>query len=160
MTANNIPDIWGDLWNTPQFKTSIGYDKLLDAISNNPSSWQTYPPYNLRQESDNVYVLELAVAGFGSTDLDVSLENGRLTVSGEAAETDGPRNYVHRGIAARKFKRSFNLAENVVVNGAELNNGMLIITLEHIIPDHMKPRKIEISTSGNTAPELLVEGDE
>jgi molecular chaperone IbpA len=107
------------------------------------------------KNTDTQYSIEMAVAGFTEADLDITLKEGILTVKGNA-EAKEDKNYVHRGIAARSFVRTFTLADTIEISGASLENGMLIIGLENMIPEEKKERKIAIS-SYKSKPELLVE---
>lgn len=125
---------------------SVGFDKLFDDVfryvehTNNTG----YPPYNIIQEEEN-FQIEMAVAGVSMEDLDIEVADGTLTISYTPQEVEVPTyTYVHKGIAQRKFERKFTLADDVIVKGAQMENGMLYIELERIIPDEKKPRKIEI----------------
>ncbi len=107
-----------------------------------------YPPYNIIKNGNN-YTVEIAVAGFREEDIDIEVTDIQLTVQGKIEpqpSVDGIE-FMHRGIAAREFERKFVLSDDVVVNGAELNHGMLSIHLEHIVPKSKEPRKIEINSS-------------
>lgn len=112
-----------------------------------------YPPYNIRRTGDNTYQIELAVAGFRREDIDIELSEDILKISGSTEDdNDG---FIHRGIANRSFSRTFTLNEDLFVNSADLLNGMLIVYLERIIPEHKKPRKIELGQREEK--QLLVE---
>ena len=132
---------------------SIGYDKMFDRLElfNTALSKAVpgYPPYNIKKTEKNFYVLELAVAGFSKEDIDIELTDGSLTVSASAKTSDSKEEFLHKGIADRSFKRKFELADNVEIRNADLVNGMLKISLEYIVPDNKKPKKIEINTSQN-----------
>ena len=140
---------------SPFYRTIVGFDRLANLIDSaakqEPSNG--YPPYNIEQLGENDYRIELAVAGFGEDDLTVEVQENVLTVSGRKAarneDEDGPR-FVHRGIAERAFERRFHLADHVIVDGAELKNGMLAIQLQREIPESAKPRRIDISGKGTT----------
>jgi molecular chaperone IbpA len=109
-----------------------------------------YPPYNIVKTDENKYCIEMAVAGFGKNNLDIEVANGTLTIKGGwsmddmANETVNPTSYIYKGIADRAFTRKFTLADTVEVKNAELINGMLKLWLENIIPDHKKPKKVDI----------------
>jgi len=122
---------------------------------------QSYPPYNIRSLDDDRYQIELAVAGFSEDDLEVVYQDSKITVKGNMEKEDAESGSVlHRGIANRHFARQFTLADTIEVEGAELKNGMLIISLKNIIPDSKKPRQIKIATGGQTIEgkkELLTE---
>ena len=112
---------------------------------------QSYPPYNIRSLDDDRYQIELAVAGFEEDDLEVVYQDSKITVKGDMKKEDGESGDVlHRGIANRHFVRQFTLADTIEVEGAELKNGMLIISLKNIIPDSKKPRQIKIAAGGQT----------
>jgi molecular chaperone IbpA len=107
----------------------------------------SYPPYNIERSDENHYRISLAVAGFGEKDLNVEVKDGVLSVQGkrETEKEVQPRHYLYQGIAGRTFERRFQLAENVEVKGAQLENGLLHIDLERIVPEEKKPRRISIN---------------
>ena len=114
-----------------------------------------YPPYNILKDGD-YYTVEIAVAGFREEDIIIEVKENQLIVQGKISNQpseDGPQ-FVHRGIAAREFERAFVLSDDVFVNGANLEHGMLSIHLEHIIPEAKKPRKIEINSSSDDSKKL------
>tara|TARA_B110000483_G_scaffold111356_1_gene135456 strand:+ start:190 stop:639 length:450 start_codon:yes stop_codon:yes gene_type:complete len=127
--------------------TTVGFDRIFERIQamNQPTDRgsQKYPPYNITKESDTTYIVEMAVAGFTEDSLDIQVKEGVLTVEGKV-EDSTDKEYIHRGIAARAFTRTFTLAETVVVKDAGLENGMLRILLENVIPEEQKPKKIKI----------------
>jgi molecular chaperone IbpA len=139
-------------WNTENFgipeslsRQFIGFDTVLESVrraNETMAKAQNYPPYNIKKIDDEHFVIEMAVAGFGKTELDVELKEGELTITGshEAEEND----YIYQGIANRAFTRKFTLADTVVVKNAELVNGMLKIALERFVPEEKKPKKIDI----------------
>ena len=133
---------------------SIGYDKMFDRLElfNTALSKAVpgYPPYNIKKTEKNSYVLELAVAGFSKEDIDIELEDGTLIISGLAKTAEATIEFLHKGIADRPFKRKFELADNVEIRNVDLVNGMLKISLEYVVPDNKKPKKIEINASQNT----------
>jgi molecular chaperone IbpA len=123
----------------------IGFDQLFqefDTIQKENST--VYPPHNVVKLSEDSYAIELAVAGFNDSELDIETIENSLVITGEKLEKD-EREYAHRGISARKFSRRFTLAEHVVVNGASLQNGILSVSLEKQVPEEKKPRKITIA---------------
>lgn len=135
----------------------IGFDKLFDKLaSSTPGQTNNYPPYNIIKVDEHQYELQLAIAGFTGDDLDVELKDGVLVVEGKQEENEA-KNYLHKGISARAFRRTFTLADTIVVNGADLANGILTIKLENIIPEEKKPRKIPIGSSKESEAKLLVE---
>lgn len=133
---------------SPLYRTVVGFDRLASMIdtAQRLDGAQGYPPYNIEQSLDdeNVYAIELAVAGFGEADLDIEVKEGQLLVVGKKETVDDKRRFVHRGIAERGFIRRFQLADHVVVTGAALRNGLLRIELRRELPEAMKPRKIAI----------------
>ena len=135
----------------PFYRNSIGFNSLFDRITENiDASAQSYPPYNLIRQNDENYLIEMAASGFQKPDINITLENGTLTISGTTIKkVDGEDEangveYLHRGLAGRNFERTFNLAEHVEVKNAELKNGILTIHLIKNIPEAMKPKTIQI----------------
>jgi molecular chaperone IbpA len=115
-----------------------------------------YPPYNIKKIAENKYAIEIAVAGFAKSDIELELDGDKLHIRGKSSEdeTHVTENYLYKGIAARPFTRTFMLNDNVEVKAAAFWNGMLKVVLEHIIPEHNKPRKIEISDEPSTVSEF------
>jgi molecular chaperone IbpA len=132
-----------DLFKDPFF---IGFDRALDTWSHaqTVSSATNYPPYNVIKVDEDNFVVELAVAGFAKTDIDVSTADGKLTVKGELNTEDNDSKFIHRGIAARKFTREWALGEYMEVKAAELKDGMLKIDIVRILPEEKKPKNIKI----------------
>ena len=132
-----------DLFKDPFF---IGFDRALDTWSHaqTVSSATNYPPYNVIKVDEDNFVVELAVAGFSKTDIDVSTADGKLTVKGELNTEDNDSKFIHRGIAARKFTREWALGEYMEVKAAELKDGMLKIDIVRILPEEKKPKAIKI----------------
>ena len=136
----------------PFFTTRVlGFEPLFDRLQRLSESSErstNYPPYNIRRDGNNI-TIEIAVAGLSKNDLIIELTDGTLSVSHEGPNAEivnDDNEVVYQGIAQRAFKQQFTLAENVVVNGADLINGLLTINLEKIIPEEKKPRTIEIKT--------------
>ena len=133
---------------TPLYRSSIGFDRLghlLDTALRGEQTSVGYPPYNIEVTGDDRYGLTLAVAGFERNELDIQVEKGVLTVRGKKVnDSNDERKYLYQGIATRTFERKFNLADHVEVTGAQLNNGLLSISLVKEIPEAMKPRSIAI----------------
>ena len=130
---------------------AVGFDRVFDQLNQyvvNNSQATGFPPYNIRKEGDYNYVIEMALAGFGKKDIEVEVADSTLSVR----STKKPLNEdiasnedtVYRGISYRKFDRKFTLAEDVVVNGAKLENGMLILELERVVPESKKPRLVQV----------------
>jgi molecular chaperone IbpA len=124
----------------------IGYNQLLDDFGRITNTSTNFPPHNVIEIDDNTVDIELALAGFKSDDINVTVENGMLTITGEQVEEDD-RNYRYRGIAARTFTRSFRLAEYWEAADASFNDGILTVRLVQEIPEAKKPKSIEIKTS-------------
>lgn len=134
---------------TPLMRSSVGFDhlsRLLDSALS-AENGNSYPPYNIEKLSDDDYRITMAVAGFTPAELDVTLEDGTLTISGRTGDEEEERIYLHRGIAARTFERRFQLAETIQVGDARFENGLLEVELKRVIPDHKKPRSITIETA-------------
>ncbi|MFI2810260.1 MULTISPECIES: Hsp20 family protein [Microbulbifer] len=133
---------------SPLYRSAIGFDRmanLLDTMTASEQNQPAYPPYNIELTGEDSYRISMAVAGFDKSELDIQVEQNRLTVSGKQSDesADG-RKFLHRGIAARDFERRFQLADHVKVVDANLSNGLLHIELVREIPEAMKPRSIEI----------------
>ena len=133
--------IWNDLR-----PFSVGFDDLFDHFNNQLEIKQTssYPPYNINRIDDLNYQIEMALAGFSKTDIDIKYADNQLTIKSVDSEDKEEKETLHRGISKRKFSRTFTLAEDIKVNGAELKDGMLLIELEKIVPEEKKPRTIDI----------------
>lgn len=130
-------------------KFFVGFDdqfnrlaKLHDDVTKNIPN---YPPYNIKKTSENNYVIELAVAGFAKQDIEIEFVDDKLVVKGTTKEDSS--DYLFKGIAGRNFTRTFALNDQIEIKGAEIFNGMLQIALEKIIPEHKKPKKIEVKDS-------------
>jgi molecular chaperone IbpA len=134
---------------TPLYRSSIGFDRFGSLLDSALRAEQTagYPPYNIEVVNENEYTITLALAGFDEADIDIQTEKGVLTIRGKKSAKQETSKYLHRGIANRSFERKFNLADHVEVRGATLDKGLLSINLLREIPDAMKPKKIEISSS-------------
>ena len=135
---------------SPLFRSTIGFDRWADLFEAanrvNPSA-SAFPPYNIEKRGDEAYRITMAVAGFGESDIEVTVQENLLVISGKLEDSKASEiSYLHRGIAARVFERRFNLAEHVIVEGARLANGLLEIDLVHEVPEAKKPRRIEIGT--------------
>ncbi len=133
---------------TPLYSHTVGYDRfgsLLDAAFNAERQNAGYPPYDIELVGENKYSITLAVAGFNENEIDVQLEQGVLTVRGKKDDQKKDSRYLHRGIASRSFERKFNLADHVEVVNAQLDSGLLHVSLQKEIPDAMKPRKIPVN---------------
>ncbi len=134
-------------FNSPLLLGFEHLEQILDRASR--TSAEGYPPYNIEQTSENGLRITLAVAGFSMADLSVTIEDNQLMIRGRQAE-DTDRVYIHQGIAARQFQRSFVLAEGIEVTGADMDNGLLHVDLERIVPEP-EVRTVPISDRGKTA---------
>ena len=125
---------------------AVGFDRVFDQLNSYVKHNQTstgFPPYNIRKEGDYNYVVEMALAGFGKKDIEVEVADGVLTIR-SVKENAEDESTVYRGISYRKFERKFTLAEDLVVNDAKLENGMLAIEIERVVPEEKKPRLIQV----------------
>ena len=130
--------------------------KIHDDITKNIPN---YPPYNIRKTGENTYTVEIAVAGFGQSELDIEIDGGKLIVRGNVSAENEANDYVFKGIASRAFTRSFAIDDKIEVKDAELFNGMLRIVLERLVPETQKPKKVAVKTKSektllNETPEL------
>jgi len=144
---------------TPLYRSVVGFDRLADLLdSASTEAASGYPPYNIERTAENAYRIEIAVAGFKAEDLNIEVKENLLTVQGRKAANDEAKRYLHRGLAERNFERRFQLADYVVVEDAQLANGLLAISLKRELPEALKPRRVEIGTA--TPPSAsLIEGD-
>lgn len=141
---------------SPLFRSTVGFDRLFDLLDSYAEQSGGYPPYNIERVDDTHYRITLAVAGFAEKDLTIEVKEGVLTVTGQRDEPEksAERGYLYQGIAGRAFERRFQLAEHVEVRNARLENGLLHVDLERLIPEEKKPRRIVIN-----APDLkTIEG--
>jgi molecular chaperone IbpA len=135
---------------SPLFRSTIGFDRLtrlVDAAARVDNSAPAYPPYNIEKTGEDAYRLTMAVAGFSPDEIDLTVQENSLLVSGKAKKEGEENRYLHRGIARRTFERRFSLADHLKIVGASLVNGMLHVDFAREIPEAMKPRKIEIGLS-------------
>src|SRR5271157_6431308 len=135
---------------SPLFRSTIGFDRLtrlVDAATRVDSAAVAYPPYNIEKTGEDAYRLTMAVAGFSPAELDITVQENTLLVTGKGAqkEDENGAGYLHRGIARRAFERRFSLADHLKVVGASLDNGMLHVDLVREVPEAAKPRKIAIA---------------
>ena len=125
---------------------AVGFDRMFDNLSryvDNNATSTGFPPYNIRKEGDYNYVIEMALAGFGKDDIEVEVADGTLSVR-SVKENSEDESTVYRGISYRKFERKFTMADDIVVNGASLENGMLKLELERVVPEEKKPRLVQV----------------
>ena len=137
---------------SPLFRTAIGFDRLArlaDTVT--ASADPGYPPYNIERVSDDAYRLIMAVAGFGPDDVELTVKDNTLVIAGKLAAEAPQAEVLYRGIAGRAFERRFLLADHIVVEGADLTNGLLHVSLKRVVPETLKPRRI---ASGAAAPQV------
>lgn len=162
------------MWSNTQFERYfIGLDRIAERVAAMAQETQkavsNYPPYNLKKIDDNKYVIEMAVAGFSKHDIEIEIADDKLTIKGNSEAdsefdpegAEGAAAMLYRGLAMRPFTRTFTLADNVEIKGATMLNGILKIALEAIIPEHKKPKKVEIkdeeTSSAPSTAEFLAE---
>ncbi len=140
---------------TPLFRNAIGFDRLARLVDTaaQSASVPAYPPYNIEKSGDDSYVLTMAVAGFGPDDIELTVQDNTLVVTGRVGGERDRREVLHRGIAARAFERRFALADHIQVEQADLANGLLQIGVKRVVPEALKPRRIAIGGTG--APSLV-----
>ncbi len=143
---------------SPLYRSAVGFDRLAGLLESAARTSQEngWPPYNIETRAENAYRIEIAVAGFKPDELTLEVKENLLTVTGrKTANDDGgaDRTYLHRGLAERDFERRFQLADYVIVKGADLVNGLLSIDLARELPEALKPRRIEIGSGSR-----LIEG--
>ena len=127
-------------------KFAVGFDNMFDELLRSSQSNTNYPPYNIVKHGDDNFAIELAVAGFKDGEINIEVERNQLTVKGEqAVDLDNQIEYLHRGISARSFSRTWTLADHVEVAGAKSENGILTISLERKVPEEQKPKSIAIT---------------
>ncbi len=133
---------------TPLLRSAIGFDRLARQI-NTASSVEasSYPPYNIEKTGDDAYRLTMAVAGFRAADLELTVKDNTLIVSGRVNADAKPGELLYRGIATRAFERRLTLADHIVVEGADLRDGLLFVGLKRVVPDQLKPRRIAIGSN-------------
>jgi molecular chaperone IbpA len=138
----------------PLFRTAIGFDRLARLVDTAASGQeaQSYPPYNIEKIGDDSYRLTMAVAGFRPEDLDITVKDNTLFVSGRVVNEGQRAEILYRGIAGRAFERRFVLADHIVVEGADVQHGLLHVGLKRVVPEALKPRKIAI---GGNAPAAI-----
>ena len=131
---------------------SVGFEDVLDQIRDISETVSKaspgYPPYNIKQVKENKYVIEMAVAGFAKTDIEVTLEGNKLVIKGAVVDSSGDDNYIYKGIANRNFNRAFTLADKVEIKDAEITNGMLKVWLENMVKVQDAVKKITVKSKG------------
>ena len=148
--TSNIPTFRLNHLDIPNIhKFGIGFDSIFEDIHRLASvtGKDNYPPYNVIKIDDDHFFIELALAGIPREALDIQVDQNQLTISTDKAESDEELEYLHKGISQRGFSRSFTLADHVIVQGADMVDGILKISLERQLPEELKPRKIDISSA-------------
>jgi molecular chaperone IbpA len=143
---------------SPLFRSTIGFDRLarlVDTATRVDNTAMSYPPYNIEKTGEDAYRLTMAVAGFSQDELDITVHEGTLVVTGKAHNEQENGRYLHRGIARRAFERRFSLADHIKVSGASLDNGLLHVDLVREVPEAMKPRQIKIAGGEPQRPQVV-----
>jgi molecular chaperone IbpA len=152
MTKLHLSTLW---------PATVGFDHFfneVESLLNQAETTSSFPPHNIIKVSDNHYVVELAVAGFSKDEISINIVGGILEIKGVKNNQDKDVQYLHKGIGARSFTKTIRLAETIEVRGAQFKDGILSIGLENVIPEHKKPRSIEIKDDLNFyKPEFLTE---
>jgi molecular chaperone IbpA len=135
---------------SPLYRSTVGFDRVLDLLdqASRGQPMTNWPPYNIEKTGEDQYRITMAVAGFSPGEIELVQQENVLLVAGQRhADAEGVQ-VLHRGIATRAFKQTFNLADHVKVTGANLENGLLVVELQREVPESLKPRRIEIASSG------------
>lgn len=139
-------------------KFFVGFDDQFNRMAKMSEDFAknipNYPPYNIKKTGDNAYTIEIAVAGFTKSDIDITLEDDKLVVKGSSKEDTNAETFLFKGIGLRDFTRTFALNDQVEIKGAAMFNGLLKIVLERLVPEHKKPKKVEISDEPSTVSEF------
>jgi molecular chaperone IbpA len=135
---------------SPLYRSTVGFDRLFDMLdqSTQVESMTNWPPYNIEKLGEDQYLITMAIAGFSPDEIELTQKESQLLVTGQKKGSDEGKLYLHRGIATRAFKQTFNLADHVKVTGANLENGLLTVELKREVPEALKPRRIEIKSAG------------
>jgi molecular chaperone IbpA len=139
---------------SPLLRAAIGFDRMARLVetARAASEGPAYPPYNIEKTAEDAYVLTMAVAGFGPNDIELTVHENTLTIAGKAPQPTEQNRVLYRGIAGRAFERRFVLADHIVIEGANLENGLLHVALKRVVPEALKPRRIAIQ---GTAPRAI-----
>lgn len=131
---------------SPLFRSTVGFDRLFDALDN-ASARPDWPPYNIERSGEHQYRISMAIAGFGPDEIELTQQGNTLIVTGQKEREQRPQEVLHQGLAFRDFKQTFNLADHVKVVSATLTNGLLAVELTREVPEQLKPRRIEVGVS-------------
>jgi molecular chaperone IbpA len=134
---------------TPLYRSTVGFDRVFDMLdsASRGETLNNWPPYNIEKTGEDQYRITMAVAGFSPEEINITAQGNSLLVMGQKKPDEDGVQFLHRGIAARAFKQSFDLADHMKVTAANLENGLLVIELVREIPEAMKPRRIEIRSA-------------
>ena len=146
----------------PLVHSTLGFERVFNDVerilNNRPAS--SFPPHNILKVNDNKYVVELAVAGYNKDEIDITVEDNSLVIKGEKPEKEIEGvSYLHKGIGTRSFTKTLSVADTLEVKGAEFKDGILRVGLENVVPDHKKPRKVEIKNNLNLLKRELLQED-
>ena len=131
---------------TPLYHSTVGFDRLPTLLAHALERDESgYPPYNIEKTGEDAYRIVMALAGFSRDDVDIVTENNRLSIRGALKEMNGKTSYLHQGLAQRPFHRVFDLADYIIVTGASMDEGLLVINLKRELPEALKPRRIEVN---------------
>jgi molecular chaperone IbpA len=132
---------------SPLYRSTVGFDRLFDMLDQSAQvePMTNWPPYNIEKVGEDRYVITMAIAGFSPDEIELTQKESQLLVAGQKKGSEEGKQYLHRGIATRAFKQTFNLADHVKVTGASLENGLLTVELKREVPEALKPRRIEIN---------------
>ena len=137
---------------SPLYRSTIGFDRLFDMFDHDVDASTAWPPYDIEKLGEDAYRISVVTAGFKPDEIELVQHENELVVSGrKKAETDGAQ-VLHRGIASRPFRQAFSLAQHVKVTSANLEHGVLTVTLKREVPEALKPRRIEIAGAGAAQP--------
>ena len=145
VTSNAIPSLYDNFNQLTPY--AVGFDRVFDQLGRYVTDNVTstgFPPYNITKEGEYNFVIEMALAGFSNKDIEVEITENTLYIRSTKEDVSETDSEIYRGIAYRKFERKFTLADSVVVNGAKLEDGMLTIDLERVVPEEKKPRTIAV----------------
>lgn len=135
---------------TPLYRSTVGFDRIPSLLAHALDREESgFPPYNIEKTGDDTYRIVMALAGFARDDVEIVTERNQLLVRGKAQEKSGGT-YLHRGMAQRAFERVFELADYIVVTGASMTDGLLVIDLKRELPEALKPRRIDINSTNVT----------
>lgn len=138
----------------PYRRSTVGFDRLFNLLETGLREDDGYPPFDIVKEGEDSFRITLAIAGFRPQDIEIVAQQNQLTVTGNREDNDGQRDYLHRGIATRAFERRFQLADFIEASDARFENGLLSIALKRVVPEAMKPRKIEIGGASSVSDRL------